>query len=75
MKNDEAKIIINKVLIQMGATDIAFQDTKNSNLIAVVFNCKEVTSFVTDIPGWTYSGIRLDPSGSHQYRIDFAKAT
>lgn len=73
MKYEEAINVIMEVLKQMGAVDIAFPDTKKNTLIIAVFNCKEVTSFVADVPGWAYSGIQLDPTGGHQYKIDFTK--
>ena len=75
MKYEETIKVISKVLEQMGAVDIAFQDTKKNNLIIAVFNCKEVTSFIADITGWVYTGIQLDPTGGHQYKIDFTKTS
>jgi hypothetical protein len=72
MKKEEAKKLINEFLTAMGGTDIYFPDDKE-DLIVTVFNCKQITSFVNQIPGWTYSGIHLDPTGKHQYKIDFKK--
>ena len=63
---------IREALEKMGCTDISFPDQKK-DLIVATFNCKEITSFVAEIPGWTYSGIHLDPTGVHQYKIDFKK--
>ncbi len=74
MNTEEAKRIIEEVLKNMGGENISFQETKDKNLIIVLFNCKEITSFVTNIQGWTYSGIQLDPTGGHQYKIEFKKS-
>ena len=63
---------IEEVLKKMGCTEISFPDPKD-DLIVAIFNSKEVTSFVADIPGWTYSGTHLDPTQSRQYKIDFKK--
>ena len=72
METDEVKKVIENSLKNMGCTNIDFPDIKD-NLIVAVFNCKEVTSFVTEIPGWVHSGIQLDPTHGHQYKIDFKK--
>lgn len=72
MNQEEAIKKIEEVLKKMNCADIEFPDPKD-NLLVVVFNCKEVTSFVEDVPGWTYSGIHLDPTGVHNYKIDFKK--
>lgn len=72
MELNEVKIIIESSLKNMGCTDINFPKLEET-LIGVVFNCREITSFVTEIPGWTYSGIHLDDSKSRQYKIDFFK--
>ncbi len=63
---------VREILIQMECTGIAFSELKE-NLIAVTFNCKNLTSFKADLLGWTYSGIHLDPTHKHQYKIDFLK--
>ena len=72
MNKTEALVKIEEALKKMNCTDIAFPDPQE-NLIVAVFNCKQVTSFVEDIQGWTYSGIHLDPTKVHQYKIDFKK--
>ena len=72
METEEIKKIIEEALKNMGCTDIMFPDPKD-NLLVAIFNCKEITSFVTNIPGWAYSGIHLDPTGLRQYKIDFKK--
>ncbi|OHB14664.1 MAG: hypothetical protein A2431_00445 [Candidatus Zambryskibacteria bacterium RIFOXYC1_FULL_39_10] len=63
---------IEEALKKMGCTEISFDDS-NSELIIATFNCKELTSFVANIPNWTYSGTILDPTNERQYRIDFKK--
>lgn len=63
---------IKEILEKMGCTDVIFSDIKD-NLIVATFNCKNLTSFVSDIPGWRYSGTQLDPSHERQYKIDFVK--
>lgn len=65
---------VKEALEKMGCTEISFPDPKE-DLVIATFNCKEVTSFVTEIPGWTYSGIHLDPTKERQYKIDFAKTS
>lgn len=72
MQTEEIKKIIEDTLKGMGCTDISFLNIKD-DLIVVVFNCKEITSFVKKIPNWTYSGIYLDPTEKKQYKIDFKK--
>jgi len=57
----------------MSASWISTSPDIKDDLIVAVFNCKEITSFVTEIFGWTHSGIHLDPTGGHQYKIDFRK--
>lgn len=70
---EEIRKKIEDSLNKMGAEDIDFPEFQDDKII-VVFNSKEITSFVADIPGWSYSGIILDRSSKHQYRIDFNKA-
>ena len=72
MNKEQILVKIEEILKKMGCTDIYFPDPKE-NLIVATFNCKEVTSFIADIPGWTYSGIHLDPTHLHQYKIDFKR--
>ena len=72
MKTEEVKKIIEENLKKMGSEDITFLETKDNSLI-VAFNCKEITSFVANIEGWTYTGIQLDSTTRHQYKIDFKK--
>ena len=74
METEEVRIKIQESLENMGCLEIEFSEPNNGQ-IAVVFNCKEITSFVTDIPSWTYSGIYLDPTKRHQYKIDFKKVS
>lgn len=72
MNIEKIKQTIQKILEDMNCTDILFQESKD-DLIVATFNCKEITSFVTVIPGWKYSGIQLDSSGERQYKIVFRK--
>lgn len=71
---EKIKQQIEDVLVKMGGTDIEFINSQD-DAISVVFNCKEITNFIADIPGWTYSGIYLDTSNNHQYKIDFKKSS
>ncbi|GEM_PF-2111258 len=71
LNQEELKKEIEKILINMSCTDILFPDSKD-NLVVVIFNCKELTSFKADLPGWIYSGIHLDPSKTRGYKIDFS---
>ncbi len=66
------KKTVERILVNMECTDLTFPDPK-TNLVVVTFNCKNLTSFKADLPGWTYSGIHLDPTGNRQYKIDFIK--
>ena len=61
-----------KSLENKGCSDILFPNSTDS-LITAVFNCKELTSFQMDLPGWGYSGIQLDPTHTRQYRITFVR--
>lgn len=70
LKVEEVKSVSEKILTEMGATDLLFPDPKK-NLLVVLFNCKILTSFKATLPGWTYSGIQLDPTTERQYKIDF----
>ncbi len=72
MEKEQALNIIEDSLKKMGCEDISFSYPKEDTIVAK-FNCKEVTSFVSDLPGWTYSGIHLDPSKERQYQIEFKK--
>ena len=74
MNIEETKKIIEDSLKNMGCTDIVFLDVKN-DLLVVVFNCRKITSFVTKVPEWIHSGIQLDQTGAHQYKIDFKKVS
>ena len=74
MTPEETQKIITEALESMGCTEIKFQK-QEPEAIDVIFNCKEFTSFVKGIPGWTYSGIQLDTSGERQYKITFRKAS
>jgi len=69
---EELKTEVEKVLVNMSCTDILFSDPKD-NLLVAIFNCKELISFKADLPGWTYSGIHLDPTKTRGYKIDFQK--
>lgn len=72
MNTEDAKKLIEASLKNMGCVDITFPEPKE-NLLVALFNCKEITSFVTNVPGWTHSGIHLDPTRARQYKIDFRK--
>ncbi len=70
--HEEVKNRVEQKLKEMGCTDIEFPNPKD-DLIVAIFNCKEITSFKDELPGWTYSGIHLDPTHTKQYKIDFIK--
>lgn len=72
MKSEDLQKTVKEHLERMGCTDVVFPDPKE-DLVVATFNCKEVTSFVSDIEGWTYSGIQLDPTNNRQFKIDFRK--
>ena len=72
LNQEELKVEITKALQNMGCSDISFLDSKD-DLIVVVFNCKELTSFKMESPGWKYSGIQLDSTQTRQYKIDFTR--
>jgi hypothetical protein len=69
---DELKKTIENALKNMGCEDITF-NVAQENYMQVIFNCKEITSFVTKIPGWSDSGIQLNTTNGHQYKIEFHK--
>lgn len=70
MDKEQSISKIREVLEKMNCEDILFSDS-DANTIIVVFNCKEITSFVANINGWTYKGIQLDPTKQRQYKINF----
>ena len=72
LTQEELKTEITKALNNMGCNDILFPDPKD-DLVVVIFNCKELTSFKMELPGWIYSGIHLDSTQTRQYKIDFTK--
>ena len=72
LDKEELKKEVEKVLTSMSCADILFPDQAD-DLVVVIFNCKELTSFKADLPGWTYSGIHLDSSKTRGYKIDFKK--
>lgn len=74
MNADDLKNAVNARLKDMGCTDVLFPNPKD-DLVVATFNCREITSFVQDLPGWEYSGIHLDPTGNRQYKIDFKRKT
>jgi len=74
MEKEEAKKIIRETITNMGGENIDFPESDDKNSMVVLFNCKEITSFVANIQGWTYSGIQLDLTNGHQYKIEFKKS-
>jgi len=72
MNREEAKRVVEDALAKMGCTNVTFLEPGSDELVAV-FNCKEITSFVAEVPGWDYSGIQLDQSGEGHYNIMFKK--
>lgn len=74
MTKEEAKNTVKEILSKMGCTNLTFLDPADDELVAV-FNCKEITSFVEEVPGWDYSGIQLDQSGEGHYNIMFKKSS
>jgi hypothetical protein len=72
LNQQELKTEITKALESMGCSDILFLDSKDDLLVAV-FNCKELTSFKLELPGWKYSGIQLDSTHTRQYKIEFVR--
>lgn len=72
MNREQVIVKVREILERMNCTDIVFPDPKD-DLVVATFNCTEVTSFVAQIPEWTYSGIHLDPTRQRQYKIGFTK--
>lgn len=73
MEKEELKKKVEEILKNMGCKDIIFGDDGDS-VVEVLFNCEEIISFKTSIPGWTYSGIQLDASKRRQYKIYLRKS-
>ncbi len=71
MNKEQAQEKIKDILEKMGYSDIIFREIESG--FCAAFNSEEVTSFVTDIEGWKYSGVQLDPLKERQYKIDFKK--
>ena len=74
LTKEEAQKEIEKKLMEKGCTEVFFTDPKD-DLLVVLFNCKELTSFTNIINGWSYSGIQIDSSKQRQYRINFKRDT
>lgn len=72
MNKEDLKIKVSEILKNMGYENIAFSNGEE-NILIVTFNSKELTSFIADLPDWSYSGIQLNTSGSSQYKIEFRK--
>jgi hypothetical protein len=72
LTQEQLKVEVVKALENMGCDAILFPNSTDVS-VPVVFNCKELTSFMLDLPGWAYSGIQLDPTGTGQYRIMFVR--
>lgn len=72
MNKEDLKSQIQGILTNMGYTSITFSNGPE-NIVVASFDAKELTSFKTELAGWTYSGIQLDMTGSRQYRIEFRK--
>lgn len=74
MNSDSLKIKVKEILTSMGYTNITFSN-EEKDLIVVSFDSEELTSFNTDLPGWSYSGIQLNVSGGGRYKIEFKKSS
>lgn len=72
MSLEEAKGEILKALQRMGCLKIFFQEQR-PNSVVVTFDCKDLTSFKAEVPGWHYSGIELDETQERQYKIVFKR--
>lgn len=72
MAKEEVKNEIEKALEKMGCTDILFLELTDETVV-VVFNCKDLTSFIAELPGWIHAGIELDQTKNRQYKIKFSK--
>jgi fructose-1-phosphate kinase PfkB-like protein len=72
MNSQDIKSIISKALDRMNCENVSFGQVGDSS-VTVLFDCKEITSFVATVPGWTYTGIQLNESKSPQYKIVFSK--
>lgn len=72
MSNTQAKEKILQILKGMGCLDITFAEESDIRIVAL-FNCAQLTSFKESLPGWQYSGIQIDETGTRQYKIEFSK--
>lgn len=72
MEKEELKKQVEAILTGMGYTKIVFSNGEEGLLIAS-FDANELTSFNTELVGWTYSGIQLDPTATGRYKIEFRK--
>jgi hypothetical protein len=68
----DLKKIITERLQEMGATDILIEN-QGDDVVFARFNCKELTSFNKQIPGWVQMGIELNDKKGQDYRIVFLK--
>jgi hypothetical protein len=72
MAKEETTKEITSALEKMNCYDLLFFDI-NDNEVVVTFNCKDLTSFTSSLPGWSYTGIELDDTQKRQYKIRFMK--
>ena len=72
MDKEELKEQVKKILENLGATEIQLSDVE-PNKVIVTFNWENVISFKASLPGWTYTGIQLDPTNGRKYKIEFSR--
>jgi len=72
MNKEKLKEIVGEILEKMNCKNIFYIDNGEDSL-SVLFDSSEVISFKAETPGWQYSGIQLDETKQHEFKIKFEK--
>ena len=72
MTKEELKEKIEEILKKMGCENILFPEN-GEDLLNVLFNSKNVISFIAETPGWKHSGIQLDETKEREFKVSFKK--
>ncbi len=72
MTKEQLKEKVREILEKTGCMNLIFLENGEDSL-SVLFDSKDVISFKGEMPGWEYSGIQVDETGKHEFKITFKK--